>query len=77
MCDLCGKVFRKDPAVRGNLVIINQVTAITCIDADEFTSDEMFANMILSNMNINVSDISNPDTRYGKIKSKNTKQVDY
>ena len=35
-----------------------------------------FLNILLSNLTINVSDISNYYTRYGSIKSNNTKQVD-
>ena len=31
--------------------------------------------MLLSNVTVNVSEISNSDTRYGNFKSKNTKQV--
>ena len=33
--------------------------------------------MLLSNVTVNVSEISNSDTRYGNIKMQNTKQVDY
>ena len=57
-------------------MIIDQVTASTCIDAAEFTSDENVANMLLSNVTVKFSDISNSDTRYGNIKSQEAKQVD-
>ena len=33
--------------------------------------------MLFSNMTVNVSEISNSDTRYGNIKSTKTKQVDF
>ena len=49
-------------------MIIDQVTVSTCTNAAEFTSDNNFDTMILSNVTANVSDISNSDTRYGNIK---------
>ena len=76
MTDLCGKIYHKYLAARRQLMIIDQVTAITCTDAADFTSDESFASMILSNVTLNISEISNSGTRYGNIKSQKTKQVD-
>ena len=76
MSDFHGKIVRKDPATRGTLVIINQESASTCTDAADFTSDENYANMILSNVTLNVSEISFSDNRYGNIKYKKKKQVD-
>ena len=67
----------KDPAVRGPLMIIYQVTASTCTDAANLTSDINFATIILSNVTENVSKISYSDTRYGNTRSQKTKQFDY
>ena len=58
------------------MIIIDQVTASTCTDAADYNSDDNFANMLLSNATVNVSEISNSDTRYGNTKSQKTKQVD-
>ena len=76
MTDFRGKIVCKYPAAMISLMIIDQVTASTCTNAADFTFEEKFATMILSNVNANVSDISNPGTRYGNIKLQNTKQVD-
>ena len=76
MFDLRGKIACKDPAARVTLMIIDQMTASTCTDASDFTSDENCDNMILSNIIVNVSGIYNSDTRYGNIKLHKTKQVD-
>ena len=70
------KIAHKDLYARVPLMFIDQVTASTCTDAADFTSDDNCSTMILSNINANVSDISNPGTRYGNIKLQNTKQVD-
>ena len=74
MTNFCGKISRKYPSARGLLLIIDQVTASTCADAADFTSDEKNSTMILSNVTANVSEISNSDTRYRNIKLNNTKQ---
>ena len=58
-------------------MIIYQITDITCNYVAEFTADEKSTNTLESNVNINISDISNFDTRYGNIQSKRSKQVDY
>ena len=76
MTDFRGIFPRKDPADRGLLMIIDQATAIFCTDASDFTSNVDFTNMLLSNVTVNVSEISNSDTRYGNIKSQKTKHVD-
>ena len=70
------KISHKDLYARVPLMFIDQVTASTCTDAADLTSEETFSTMTLSNVNANVSDISNPGTRYGNIKLQNTKQVD-
>ena len=64
-----GKIDRKLPDARGLLMIIVQVTVSSCIDAADFTFNENISNMILSDVTINASEISNSDTRYGNIKS--------
>ena len=53
-------------------MIIDQVNASTWTDADEFTSDENFANMIFSNVTVKTSEIPNSDTKYGNIKLQKT-----
>ena len=58
-------------------MIIDQVIVSTCTDATNFISDENFANMLLSNVTVNVPKISNSDTRYENIKTQKIKQVDY
>ena len=74
MSDFCVKTFLKDPAVRVSLVVINQVTVSTCTEAAGFTSDVNIYIMHLSNVTIFFNEIFNSETRYGNIRSKNTKQ---
>ena len=56
-------------------MIIDQVTAVTWTDAAYFTYDENFADIILSNVTVNFSEITNSVTRYGDIKLQKTKNV--
>ena len=70
------KLVRSNSAARGMLIIVNHITDSTCNDSADFTDDETFANILESNVNINISDISNSDTRYGNIQSKRNKKVD-
>ena len=76
MTDFCVKISYKHPSARGTLMIIDQVTVSNCTYAADFTSDENFDHMLLSNVTINVSEIPNSDTMEGNIKSQKTKQVD-
>ena len=71
MTDLHVKIDCKDPATMGPLMIIDQVNAITFPYAAEFTSDNNLL-IFLSNETVNVSEISNSDNRYGKIKLQKT-----
>ena len=71
-----GKNPQKGPAARGTFMIIDQVTAGTCTDAADFASDDTFANMLFSNVTVNISEISSFDTRYGNIRLQKTKKVD-
>ena len=71
----CRNVTHKDPAVRGPLMIIDQVVVSTCNDAADFTSEMFFANILLSNVTVKVSDISNYDIKYGNIKLQKTKKL--
>ena len=68
MHDYCGKHLCSDPAKRAPLMVINKTTNNTCNYAADFTADVNFANTLESNVNINISDISNSETRYGKYK---------
>ena len=76
MHDYCGKFVCSDPVVRVLLLVINQINASTRNDVADFTSDGKFTNTLEYNVNINISDISNYETRYGNIQSKRSKQVD-
>ena len=76
MTDFRGKIACKCTSARVPLMITDQVTVSTCTDNAYFTSDNIFANMLLSNITINVSEISNSDTKHRNIKSQKTKQVD-
>ena len=51
-------------------MVINQITSSTCHDAAKFTANNKLANTLESNANINISKISNYDTRYENIQSK-------
>ena len=77
MTDFRGKIVCKYPAVRRPLMIIDQVTASTCTDADEFIYDDNFDTMLFSNVTANFSEIYNYDIKYENIKSQKTKQVYY
>ena len=63
MYEYCGKVLRSDPAARGLLMLLNKITASTCNDAAEFTADEIFSNILESNVSVNIPNISN-DSRW-------------
>ena len=76
MTEFCRNVSCKDPAASGPWKVIEKVTAITCTDAADFTSNDNLATIMLSNVASNVSKISISDTRYGNIKLQKTKQVD-
>ena len=76
MVDHRGKVVCSDSAARGPLMVINQVTASTCIDASDLTADDNFANVLQSHIHVNICEISNSGTKYGDIKSHRRKQVD-
>ena len=76
MFDLRRKIACKDPAARGEWMNIDQMTASTCNEAAEFTSDKIFATILLSNVITNVSKIYNSDTRNGNMKLQMTQKVD-
>ena len=76
MTDFRGKISRIDPTARGPLIIIYQVTAITCSNPADFIYDKPFTTILLSNITINASEISHYDTSYGNIKLQKNKQVD-
>ena len=59
-----------DHTARGSLMLINQITSRIFNDTVYFTADANFVNTLESNVKINISNISNSDTRYGNIKSK-------
>ena len=75
MTNSFSKFSHTDTAARGPLMIIDQVTAVTWTDAAYFTYDENFADIILSNVTVNFSEITNSVTRYGDIKLQKTKNV--
>ena len=56
-----------DPAKRGPIMVINQLTGSTCNDASEFTDDDNFANNLEYNVNTTMSEIYKSNTRYGNL----------
>ena len=58
------------------LIIVNEITDSTYNESAEFTDNDTFSNILESNVNINIFNIFNSDTRYGNIQSKRNKKVD-
>ena len=64
MYDYRAKVVRYDPAAMVPLMVINQFNFGTCNSVADFNDYEILANILESNVKINISEISNSGTRY-------------
>ena len=86
MLNYKGDIARLYVTARGPLMVIKSVCMSTCEDAVDISSDENFANVLQSNVNVshvnvmkhnNVSQVSYADFTLGNIQPRKRKQVDY
>ena len=62
MLNYKGDIFRPDVTARGPYMVINSVCMSTCEDAAYISSDNNFANVLQSNVNVSCVNIMKPNT---------------